>query len=114
MKIYGIKTCSTVSKARKFMNDRGLDFDFIDYKVEQVDEATIKSWLKKVELDKLFNKRGTKYKTLNLKELDLDEESQIEWMAKENYLIKRPVIELDDGRVLVGFNQAQYEEIFDA
>jgi Spx/MgsR family transcriptional regulator len=112
MTIYGIKTCSTVGKARKFMKENNIAFDFVDYKVEVVDESKIREWLKQIEMKVLFNTRGTKYRTLKLKELNLDDEGKIAWMAKENYLIKRPVIEYDDGKVHVAYDEAVYKEIF--
>ena len=112
MKIYGIKTCSTVGKARKFMRENGIEFDFVDYKVESVGEEKIREWLKRVEINLLFNNRGKKYRDLKLKELNLDDEGKIAWMAKENYLLKRPVIEYGDGEVLVGYDEALYRESF--
>jgi len=112
MTIYGIKTCSTVGKARKFMKENNIDFDFVDYKVESVDEAKIRSWLEQIDMKVLFNTRGTKYRDLKLKELNLDDEGKIAWMAKENYLIKRPVIEYGDGKVHVAYNEAVYKETF--
>ena len=112
MIIYGIKTCSTVGKARKFMRENGIEFDFVDYKVASVGEEKIREWLKQVDINLLFNNRGTKYRDLKLKELNLDDEGKIEWMAKENYLLKRPVIEYGDGKVLVAFNEEIYKELF--
>ncbi len=112
MTIYGIKTCSTVGKARKFMKDNGIDFDFLDYKVESVGEDKIREWLKQVDINVLFNNRGTKYRDLKLKELNLDDEGKITWMAKENYLLKRPVIEYGDGKVLVAYDEEVYKKTF--
>ena len=111
MKIYGIKTCSIFRKALKFIKDKNIEFDFIDYKTEKVDENKIREWLKQVDLKILFNNRGKKYRDLKLKELNLDDEGKIEWLAKENYLIKRPVIEYN-GQVIVGFDEERYKEIF--
>ena len=98
MTIYGIKTCSTVGKARKFMKDNDIAFDFVDYKVESVDETKIREWLK--------------HRDLKLKELDLDDEGKIAWMAKENYLLKRPVIEYGDGKVHVAYDEEVYKKTF--
>ena len=112
MKIYGIKSCSTVSKAIKFMKEHNIEFEFIDFKKESVDEAKIKYWLEKVNIKLLFNTRGTKYRTLKLKELDLDDNAKIEWMAKENYLLKRPIVEYGDSQVIVAFNEDIYRELF--
>ena len=111
MTLYGIKTCSTVGKARKFMKVHGIDFDFVDYKLESVGEEKIRAWLKQVDIDILFNNKGKKYRDLKLKERTLDDEGKIAWMAKENYLLKRPVIEYD-GKVHVGYNEDAYKTLF--
>ncbi len=112
MTIYGIKTCSTVGKARKFMKEHGIDYEMVDYKVEQVDEAKIRAWLKEMDIGILFNNKGKKYRDLKLKELNLDDEGKIAWMAKENYLLKRPVIEYDGG-LIVGFDEEKYKALLD-
>ena len=111
MKVYGIKTCGSVKKAIKFFKDRNIEFEFIDLKKEPVGCEKIEEWIKKVGIDTLFNKKGTKYRTLKLKELNLDDESKKEWLCKENLLIKRPVIELDE-KVIVGFDEEKYKEMF--
>ncbi|MRI58488.1 MAG: arsenate reductase family protein [Epsilonproteobacteria bacterium] len=112
MKVYGIKTCGSVKKALKFLNDRGMEYEFVDFKKSPVGCDKIDEWIAKVGIEKLFNKRGTKYRQLGLKDLNLDENGMREWLCKENLLIKRPVIELDDGRVIVGFDEELYKEVF--
>ena len=111
MIIYGIKTCGSVRKALKFFKENGIDHDFFDFKKEHVDETKIREWLTKTDIKRLFNNRGTKYRTLKLKELNLDDEGKISWLAKENMLIKRPVIEYDDG-LIVAFDEEFYGKIF--
>jgi len=111
MRVYGIKTCGSVKKAIKFFKNRGIEFEFIDLKKEPVGCEKIEEWIKKVGVDTLLNKKGTKYRTLKLKELNLDDEAKKEWLCKENLLIKRPVIELDE-KVIVGFDEKKYKEIF--
>ncbi len=112
MTIYGIKTCSTVGKARKFMKEHDIEFDFVDYKVESVGEEKIRQWLKQLDINILFNNKGKKYRDLGLKELNLDDEGKIAWMAKENYLLKRPVIEYGEGKVLVAYDEEVYKKTF--
>jgi len=110
--MYGIKTCSTVGKARKFMKEHGVVFDFVDYKVESVDEDKIREWLKHVDINLLFNSKGKKYRDLGLKALNLDDDGKIAWMAKENYLLKRPVIEYGEGNVHVAYDEEVYKALF--
>ncbi|MDX9960335.1 MAG: ArsC/Spx/MgsR family protein [Aliarcobacter sp.] len=59
----------------------------------------------------MFNSKGTKYKSLGLKELNLDENAKFEWLCKEPMLLKRPIIEFDD-IVIVGFNEDIYSKTF--
>ena len=112
IKVYGIKTCDTVRKALKYLKEKGIDYEFVDFKKSPVGCEKIDEWLKKVPMEKLFNKRGTKYRMLKLKELNLDEAGMREWLCKENLLIKRPVIELENGDVIVGFDAERYEALF--
>ena len=112
MKIYGIKTCGSVKKALKFFNERGIEYEFVDFKKTPVDCEKIKEWLSKVDINTLFNNRGKKYKDLKLKDLNLDDEGKKSWLCRENILIKRPVIELENGDVIVGFDEEKYKEIF--
>ena len=112
LKIYGIKTCGSVKKALKFFKDNNIEIEFHDFKKEPVNCQKIDYWISKVGIDKLFNNRGTKYRMLKLKELNLDESGKREWLCKENLLIKRPVIKFDDGEVIVGFDEELYKEKF--
>jgi len=111
MKLYGIKTCGSVRKAIKFFKDNDIEFELIDFKKTTVGEKEISHWLTKISIDKLFNNRGTKYRTLKLKDLNLDDEGKKEWLIKENMLIKRPVIEYN-GDVIVAFDEATYKATF--
>ncbi len=111
MKIYGIKTCGSVKKAMKFFKDNDIEFEFIDFKTTQVGKETIEKWLLHVDINLLFNNRGTKYRMLKLKELNLDSEGKKQWLIKENMLIKRPVIEYNN-KVFVAYDEDIYKKEF--
>ena len=108
VRLYGIKNCDSVRKAVKFLKAHEIPFAFIDVRETPVDENTIRKWLEKSDLKTLFNTRGTTYRTLGLKALDLSDEEKIGWLAKENMLIKRPVLEFED-KVIVGYNESEYQ-----
>lgn len=108
IKVYGIKNCDSVKKALKFLKENDLEHELHDFKKEAVDCAQIKKWTESVEMKQLFNTRGTTYRTLKLKELNLDDAQKLEWLCKENMLIKRPVIEYSPNKVLVGFDESIY------
>ena len=112
MKVYGIKTCGSVKKALKFFKEKGVEYEFVDLKKTPVGCEKIEKWLQNADIDTLFNNRGKKYKDLKLKELNLDDEGKKQWLCKENILIKRPVIELDDSNVVIGFDEEKYKGIW--
>lgn len=109
--VYGIKNCDSVKKALSFFKKHEIEYNFIDFKSTPVDCATINSWLNHTDLKTLLNTRGTTYRTLGLKAMDLDDAAKIEWLGKENMLIKRPVVAYGGG-LLVGFDQTRYEGAF--
>ncbi len=111
VKLYGIKNCDSVKKAIKFLKAREVTYEFVDFKQTPVDCDIVIPWLEQVEMKKLFNTRGTTYRTLKLKELNLDEEQKLQWLCKENLLIKRPVLDVD-GKVTVAFDREVYETLF--
>ena len=109
--IYGIKNCDSVRKAVKYMKNNNLAYELVNFRETPIDEKTIASWLEKVSIDTLFNTRGTTYRTLKLKALDLDDAQKQIWLSKENMLIKRPVVTYKE-KVLVAFNEAEYDALF--
>ena len=109
IKVYGIKNCDSVRKALKYLKNHALDFEFIDFRETPVSDTEISKWLEKSDINTLFNTRGTTYRTLKLKDLNLDDEGKKEWLTKENMLIKRPVITVDND-VIVGYNENLYNE----
>ncbi len=111
IKVYGIKNCDSVKKALKFFKEHGLEYELIDFKTSPVGSTTVEAWLQQVPLKTLFNTRGTTYRTLGLKAMDLDDAGKAKWLSTENMLIKRPVIEYN-GDITVGFDQTQYEGVF--
>lgn len=109
--IYGIKSCGSVKKALTFFQTHGLEYTFHDFKATPVDDKKIAYWNTFVPIEILLNSKGTTYKTLELKKLELTQQEKIVWMAKHNLLIKRPVIEFNDN-VTVGFDESHYKGLF--
>jgi Spx/MgsR family transcriptional regulator len=109
--VYGIKNCDSVKKALKFFNKHQIEYIFHDFKEQKPHCETISSWLTKTNIKTLFNTRSTTYRKLKLKELNLNESAQQEWLCKESLLIKRPVVESND-TLVVGFNEENYKGTF--
>ena len=111
IKVYGIKNCDSVKKALSFFKENNLQYELFDFKETPLDCKKIPQWLQQTDIKTLFNARSTTYRNLKLKELNPDDTQKAEWLCKENMLIKRPVVELND-TLLVGFNQDNYAGVF--
>jgi len=109
LKIYGIKNCDSVRKAIKHLKEFDIPYEFIDFRETAVTDAIVAEWLEHTDIKTLFNTRGTTYRTLKLKELDLSDADKQLWLAKENMLIKRPVITFTND-IIVGYNKDKYLE----
>ena len=111
LRIYGIKNCDTMKKARAFLDAKGLAYDFHDYKAAGIEPAKLKAWTKDVGWEKLLNKAGTTFKKLPGAEKEgLTEARAIALMVSQPSMIKRPVLEAG-GKLLVGFRPEEYEKV---
>ncbi|WP_415406378.1 arsenate reductase family protein [Sulfurovum sp. CS9] len=109
LKIYGIKNCDSVRKAIKYLKAQEIPYEFVDFRETPVTKDIVGGWLKHTDIKTLFNTRGTTYRTLKLKELNLSDDDKQTWLSKENMLIKRPVITFNND-VIVGYNESLYQE----
>ncbi len=109
--VYGIPNCDTVKKARKWLDAQGLEYSFHDYKKEGVDEQNLARWADRCSWEVLLNRRGTTFRKLDEDEkADIDRDKALALMQAHPSMIKRPVMETDDGeRVLVGFAASEWE-----
>jgi arsenate reductase len=111
--IYGIKACDTMKKARDWLGARGVVYAFHDFKASGIDEAHLQAWAGKVGWEVLLNRSGTTFKALpDDKKQGLDQAKAIALMMAQPSMIKRPVLDLGDGRLLVGFKPDAYAEAF--
>ena len=109
--IYGIKNCDTMKKARAFLDKQGVDYAFHDYKSAGIARDRLERWAKKAGWETLLNKAGTTFKKLPDKDKEgITEKKAIALMLAQPSMIKRPVLELPGGRLLVGFKPEQYGE----
>ncbi len=110
--MYAIKNCDTVAKARTWLADRGIAYDFHDYKTQGIDAAHLSQWVEELGWDKVLNRAGTTFKKLpEADRTDLDAAKAIALMVAQPSMIKRPLLDLGDRRVL-GFKPELYEGLF--
>jgi arsenate reductase len=109
--LYGIPNCDTMKKARTWLESHGIAYEFHDYKKAGIDQARLAAWSKKVGWETLLNRSGTTFRKLPDKDKQtIDEKKAIALMQAQPSLIKRPVLDLGRGKILVGFKPEMYAE----
>ena len=109
--LYGIPNCDTIKKARKWLNDNGLDYTFYDYKKQGVPETELTRWVNQLGWEVLLNKRGTTWRKLDDETKNTVNESAAMRIMQENpSIIKRPVLVSGD-TLLVGFKTEDYSQL---
>ncbi len=110
--IYGIKNCDTMKKARAWLDKHGVDYTFHDYKSAGIERERLERWTKKAGWETLLNRAGTTFKKLPDKDKEgISEKKAIALMLAQPSMIKRPVLELGGGKLLVGFTPELYKDM---
>ena len=106
-------SCSTCQKVKKWLDARGADYADRNIKTENPTAEELRTWHEKsgLPLKRFFNTSGLLYRELGLKEKlnTMSEEEQIDLLASDGMLVKRPIL-VTDNTVLVGFREAEWEK----
>lgn len=106
--------CSTCMKAKKYLDTQRIEYKLRDIKMERLDKEELKKiiQLSNLPLKKFFNTSGLLYKQLGLKDklASMSEEEQIDLLASDGMLVKRPIF-ISNEQVLVGFKEDTYKQI---
>ena len=113
LKVYGIPNCDTVKKVTVWLKNKGIAYEFHDFKKLGISEAKLEEWLTQVPYDKLVNRAGTTFKKLTDEEKAkiTDNASAIALMLEKTSVIKRPIVE-SDKILAMGFKVEEYDTIF--
>lgn len=113
LKVYGIPNCDTVKKATVWLKNKGIAYEFHDYKKLGISEAKLEEWLTQVSHETLINRKGTTFKGLSDEEKNgiTSNASAIALMLEKTSVIKRPIVE-SDKILAVGFKAEEYEVVF--
>lgn len=106
-------TCTTCKKAKKWLDDNGISYEDRHIKENNPTYEELKSWYEKsgLPLKKFFNTSGIQYRALELKDKlpSMTEEEQLQLLAMDGMLVKRPLV-VADGVVLTGFKAEDWEK----
>ena len=109
--LYGIKNCDTMKKARAWLDGHGVAYAFHDYKTAGITPERLTQWCRALGWETLVNRAGTTFRKLPEAERQgLDETRAIALMSAQPSMIKRPVIDFGNGRLLVGFKPDTYQD----
>jgi len=110
--LYGIRNCDTMKKARAWLDAQGEAYAFHDYRVDGLDEVLLRGWCAELGWEALLNRAGTTFRKLPEAEREgLDEDRAIALMLAQPAMIRRPVLDCGDRR-LVGFKPERYAAAF--
>jgi arsenate reductase len=110
--LYGIKNCDTVRKARKWLDNHGIEYMFHDLRTDGLERDTVASWLEELGWETLLNRRSTSWKALDIGVRErMDDREALAAIMEQPTLIKRPLLDTGHERH-TGFSAADYARIF--
>ena len=111
--MYGIPNCDTIRKARKWLDAHDIAYQFHDYRKDGLTRKQLELWEKALGWEALLNRRGTTWRKLPEEIRDnINRKSAISLLLQHPAMIKRPLLELDDGeKLLLGFSEKTYNEL---
>lgn len=110
--LYGISNCDTVKKARRWLDQRRIDYSFHDFRKDGLTPLQVKAWLKQVDWESLLNRRGRTWRELSAAEQLVSTAAQaVSLCCKYPTLIKRPVL-VSGKQIVIGFDPDNYARLF--
>lgn len=105
--------CTTCVKAKKWLDDNKIQYEFRDIKQDAPTLDELMEWYNGsgLPLKKFFNTSGMLYKSLDLKNkiTEMTEDEMLALLASDGMLVKRPLL-IGNGFVLVGFKEVEWNE----
>lgn len=111
--MYGIKNCDSVKKAKKWLDEEGISYEFHDFKTEGLSTELLTSLVNNSDWQLLLNKRSTTFRNLSDEiKNNLTDSVMFDAVMAQPTLLKRPLL-LTNNTLNVGFKPNQYQEIFE-
>lgn len=113
MKFICYPKCTTCQRAKKLLDECGVEYELRDIKLDRPTAGELSAWVEKsgLEVKKFVNTSGLLYKSMNLREKlpEMTDEEKIDLLAGDGMLVKRPIL-VTDTAVLVGFKEDEWKE----
>lgn len=106
--------CTTCKKAKKYLDDHQIAYTERHIKDNNPTQEELRTWhqMSRLPLRRFFNTSGQLYRSLQLKDKlpAMSEDAQYELLSTDGMLVKRPILITDDQQVLVGFQEAKWQD----
>lgn len=114
IKLYGIPNCNTVKKARDYLKENNIDYEFHDFKKHGTDAKQLNDWCEKFGWEKVINRAGMTWRKLDdaQKAAITNNDSAIKLAEEKSSIIKRPIAEVNGEAKALGFKQEEYQKLF--
>ncbi len=110
--LYGISNCDTVKRARRWLEQHGIEYRFHDFRQDGLTAAQVQAWLEELGWEQLLNRRSTSWKSLDPDARErMDDGRALDAILAQPTLIRRPMLDTGHERH-TGFSPAQYQSIF--
>lgn len=109
--LYIINTCDTCRKARKALEKKGIAFKPHDLRKDGLSAGLLEHILERVPLVDAVNKRSKTWRDLPQEEKDTFDTQARQILIKHPTLLKRPLLEVDDSTMLVGYRDGDYDQL---
>lgn len=108
---YGIKNCDTIKKARRAIEQRGIDYQFHDYRLQGLTPELLNSFIDALGWEVLLNKRGTTWRQLDpaRQATITDRDRAVDLLLEYPAMIKRPLLVTPGKPILLGFDETSYQ-----
>jgi len=113
LRIYGIKSCDTCRKARKYLADKNIEFSFHDLRDDGLDIQMLERWTQRIGWERLLNKQSLTWRKIpEVDRNDMSRDKALAAMIDNPTLIKRPVIETKKF-IAVGFSEKRFGDFIE-
>jgi len=107
--LYGISNCNTVKKAKDWLTENNIEFQFHDYRKQGLSAELLEQFEQSLGWEKLLNKQSTSWRKLtDDQKANISKQTALEYMLETPTLIKRPVLDTGE-KMIIGFKADNYQ-----
>lgn len=111
--VYGIKSCDTCRRARRFLDDHDIAYRFHDVRADGLDIQMLERWADRLDWHKLLNRQSLTWRKVpETDRADMNRNKALATILDQPTLLKRPVLEHPD-YIAVGFSEKRFSEFLD-